>query len=85
MQRDFFRGAFLDVVRGRLDLYVALHDYFEPKGLADRIEEFVAYWFEKDCLIDHELLAQAAAWRRRTGGALFCCLEPGASPGRLAA
>jgi len=71
MQRDFFRGAFLDVVRGRLDLYVALHDYFEPKGLADRIEEFAAYWFEKDCLIDHELLEQVAAWRCKTGARCF--------------
>jgi putative hydrolase of the HAD superfamily len=71
MQRDFFRGAFLDVMRGRLDLYVALHDYFEPKGLAGRIEEFAAYWFEKDCLIDHALLEQVTAWRRKTGARCF--------------
>jgi len=71
IQRDFFRGAFLEVVRGRLDLYVALHDYFEPKGLAGRIEEFAAYWFEKDCLIDGDLLEQVAAWRHRTGARCF--------------
>jgi putative hydrolase of the HAD superfamily len=71
LQRDFFHGAFPEVVRGRLDLYVALHDYFEPKGLAGRVEEFATYWFEKDCLIDRDLLDQVAAWRRKTGARCF--------------
>ena len=69
--RDFFRKDWGEVVRGRLDLYVALHEYFETKGLADRLEEFVAYWFEKDAVIDRELLAIANSWRRRTGGRVF--------------
>ncbi|MFI5029609.1 MAG: HAD family hydrolase [Reyranellales bacterium] len=69
--RDFFRKDWGEVVRGRLDLYVALHEYFETKGLADRLEEFVAYWFEKDAVIDRELLAIADSWRRRTGGRVF--------------
>ena len=38
IERDFFSRDFLEVLRGRLDLYVALHDYFETKGLADRLE-----------------------------------------------
>ncbi len=71
IQREFFRDEFGEVLRGRLDLYVALHNYFEPKGLADRIEEFVAYWFEKDAVIDRGVLAQADAWRARTGGRCF--------------
>ena len=71
MARDFFHRDFQEVVRGRLDLYVALHDYLEPKGLADRLEEFVAYWFEKDSMIDRGVLAQADAWRKRTGGRCF--------------
>ncbi|HTR88316.1 MAG TPA: HAD-IA family hydrolase [Reyranella sp.] len=71
IRRDFFRGPFQEVLRGRLDLYVALHAYFEPLGLADRIEEFVAYWFEKDAVIDREVLAMADAWRRRTGGRCY--------------
>ena len=71
MVREFFKREWLQVVQGRLDLYVALNNYFEPKGLADRLEEFVAYWFEKDGAIDRELLAQADAWRRRTGGRCF--------------
>jgi putative hydrolase of the HAD superfamily len=71
IQRDFFRDAFPEVVRGRLDLYVALHDYLEPRGLAARVEEFAAYWFEKDCLIDRDLLEQVAAWRRKTGSRCF--------------
>jgi putative hydrolase of the HAD superfamily len=71
IQRDFFRGEFQEVLRGRLDLYVALHNYFEPKGQADRIESFVAYWFEKDAVIDRAVLAQADAWRARTGGRCF--------------
>ncbi|HZQ00426.1 MAG TPA: HAD-IA family hydrolase [Reyranella sp.] len=71
MVANFFRGEFLQVVQGRLDLFVALHNYFEPKGLSHRLEEFVAYWFEKDMGIDRELLAMADAWRQRTGGRVF--------------
>ena len=67
----FLKADFLEVLRGRLDLYTALHGYFEAKGLADRIEEFVAYWFEKDAVIDREVLALADAWRQRTGGRCF--------------
>jgi putative hydrolase of the HAD superfamily len=69
--RDFFRGDFLEVLRGRLDLYVALQPYLASKGLADRLDEFVAYWFEKDALIDRAVLAEANAWRERTGGRCF--------------
>jgi putative hydrolase of the HAD superfamily len=71
LERDFFRGEFLLVLQGRLDLYVALHNYLEPNGLADRMEEFVAYWFEKDAVIDRAVLAEADAWRQRTGGRVF--------------
>ncbi len=67
----FQKPVFMEVLRGRLDLYVALHEYFETKGLADRLEEFVAYWFEKDAVIDRELLAISDAWRQRTGGRVF--------------
>ena len=67
----FLKPIFMEVLRGRLDLYVALHEYFETKGLADRLEEFVAYWFEKDAVIDRELLAMTDAWRQRTGGRVF--------------
>ena len=71
MARDFFRRDFLEVLRGRLDLYVALQGWLETKGMADRLEEFVAYWFDKDCVIDRGVLAQADAWRKRTGGRCF--------------
>lgn len=72
IERDFFRTPeFLEVLRGRLDLYVALHAYFEPLGLVDRMEEFVGYWFAKDAVLDHALLGQADNWRRRTGGRCF--------------
>ncbi len=71
IERDFFRAEFLEVLRGRLDLYVALQNYFEPRGLADRIESFVAYWFEKDAVIDRVVLAKADAWRARSGGRVF--------------
>ena len=71
IERDFFQREFLEVLRGRLDLYVALHEYFEARGLADRLHEFVAYWFEKDAVIDRAVLAQADAWRQRTGGRCF--------------
>lgn len=67
----FARPVFMEVLRGRLDLYVALHEYLETKGLADRIDEFVAYWFEKDSDIDRGVLAQADAWRARTGGKVY--------------
>src|SRR5204862_2181724 len=39
--------------------------------LAHRLEEFVAYWFEKDAAIDRTVLAEAWAWRKRTGGRCF--------------
>jgi len=67
----FLKPVFMEVLRGRLDLYVALHEYFEGKGLADRLQEFVAYWFEKDAVIDRAVLAAADAWRQRTGGRVF--------------
>jgi putative hydrolase of the HAD superfamily len=67
----FLQPVFMEVLRGRLDLYVALHEYFEGKGLSGRLQEFVAYWFEKDAVIDREVLAAADAWRRRTGGRVF--------------
>ncbi|MBX9946136.1 MAG: HAD-IA family hydrolase [Reyranella sp.] len=67
----FLKPEFLEVLRGRLDLHAALHDYLQTKGLADRLDEFVAYWFEKDCVIDTGVLAQADAWRARTGGRCF--------------
>jgi len=69
--QGFFRVDFMEVLRGRLDLYVALQDYLEPRGLGERLEEFVAYWFDKDCVIDRGVLAQADAWRQRTGGRCF--------------
>ena len=71
IERDFFCGEFREVLRGRLDLYVALQNYFEPKGLVDRIDAFAAYWFEKDSVIDRDLLADVAAWRARTGARVF--------------
>jgi putative hydrolase of the HAD superfamily len=71
IQRDFFRKNWQEVVRGRLDLYAALNEYFQGKGLSDRLEAFVAYWFEKDAVIDRDVLAQADAWRARTGGRCF--------------
>jgi putative hydrolase of the HAD superfamily len=67
----FLKEPFLEVQRGRLDLYAALHEYFEAKGLGGRLEEFVAYWFEKDAVIDQKVLAMADAWRARTGGRCF--------------
>src|SRR6266403_1839344 len=60
MARDFFRVDFLEVLRGRLDLYAALHPYLESKGLAGRLEEFVAYWFEKDLLFSPTFLGMSA-------------------------
>jgi putative hydrolase of the HAD superfamily len=71
MARDFFRREFLEVLRGRLDLYAALLAYLETKGLGERVEEFIAYWFEKDAIVDREVLAQADAWRTRTGGRCY--------------
>ena len=71
IQRDFFAVHWAEVARGRLDLFVALHEYFGTSGRTDMIEPFVDYWFEKDAEIDHELLADVAAWRQRTGGRVF--------------
>ena len=67
----FDSPPFAQVLQGRLDVYVALHEWLEPKGLADRVQEFVGFWFENDSIIDREVLAMADAWRGRTGGRVF--------------
>lgn len=71
IQRDFFARDWGEVVRGRLDLFVALHEYFGSVGRTDMVEAFVNYWFEKDAIIDRALLDDVAAWRLRTGGRVF--------------
>jgi len=67
----FDSPPFAQVLQGRLDVYVALHEWLGPKGLADRVQEFVGFWFENDSIIDREVLAMADAWRGRTGGRVF--------------
>lgn len=67
----FAKPVFMEVLRGRLDLFAALQEYFEGRGMDDRLEEFVAYWFEKDSDIDRGVLEQADAWRARTGGKVY--------------
>jgi putative hydrolase of the HAD superfamily len=71
LKRDFFDKEWAEVVRGRLDLYVALNDYLVERGQADKLHELVTYWFEHDAVIHRELLADVAAWRQRTGGRVF--------------
>jgi putative hydrolase of the HAD superfamily len=69
--RDFFNESFKEILRGRLDLYVGLQAYLERRGVADRLEAFVSYWFEHDGTVDQAVLAAADAWRARTGGRVF--------------
>src|SRR6202171_2583389 len=58
MARDFFRSEFLEVLRGRLDLYVALQAYLETKGLADRLDEVRAYWVRHGAVLSRRQLAE---------------------------
>ena len=67
----FDSPPFAQVLQGRLDVHVALHDWLGTKGLADRLEEFVGFWFENDSIVDREVLQMADAWRSRTGGRVF--------------
>jgi len=68
----FFESLpFAQVLQGRLDVYVALHEWLEPRGLADRLQELVSFWFENDSTVDREVLAMADGWRSRTGGRVF--------------
>ncbi|MGE0421399.1 MAG: HAD-IA family hydrolase [Reyranellaceae bacterium] len=67
----FFRTGFHDVLRGRRDLFAALGEYFDTIGMSDRVEEFVSYWFDRDRLIDDELLGLVRAWSARTGGRVY--------------
>lgn len=69
--RGYFEGTFLDVLRGRLDLYVTLNDWLAERGMADRLTEFVDYWFAHDADLDGGVLAEADAWRTRTGGRCY--------------
>lgn len=71
MARDYFQGVFQDVLRGRLDLLATLNDWLAERGLADRLEAFVTYWFERDSVLDAGVLAAADAWRQRTGGRCY--------------
>jgi putative hydrolase of the HAD superfamily len=72
LNRFFFEDPeFARVLAGRVDLYVALHEWLEPQGLADRLHEFVAFWLDHDCVIDREVLTLADDWRARTGGKVF--------------
>ena len=47
------------------------NEWLETRGLSDRLEEFVAYWFERDADLDAGVLAEADAWRARTGGRCY--------------
>ncbi|WP_428661112.1 HAD family hydrolase [Reyranella sp.] len=68
----FFQSPiFAQVLQGRLDVHVALHEWLEPRDLADRVHEFVSLWLENDSIVDREVLAMADAWRGRTGGRVF--------------
>jgi putative hydrolase of the HAD superfamily len=68
----FFESPpFTQVLQGRLDVYVALHEWLGPRGLADQVQEFVSFWFENDSTVDRQVLAMADAWRERTGGRVF--------------
>lgn len=67
----FDSPPFAQVLQGRLDVYVALHEWLEPQGMADRLQEFVSFWFENDSIIDREVLGMADAWRERTGGRVY--------------
>ncbi|MBM3619111.1 MAG: HAD-IA family hydrolase [Alphaproteobacteria bacterium] len=67
----FFRVGFQDVLRGRRDLFAALGEYFETIGLGDRVAAFVSYWFDRDRLIDEDLLRLVRAWSARTGGRVY--------------
>lgn len=71
LQVFFDSAPFAQVLAGRLDVYVALHEWLEPRGLADRVQEFVGYWFDNDSIVDREVLAMADGWRQRTGGRVF--------------
>jgi putative hydrolase of the HAD superfamily len=72
LNRGFFEDPeFSHVLAGRLDLYVAMHEWLEPQGLADRLQEFVGFWFDNDSVIDRDVLALADDWRKRTGGKVF--------------
>ncbi len=71
LQAGFLDGPFQEVLRGRLDLFVALNDYLGSKGLADRLEAFAEYWFEKESTPESAVLDKIAAWKQRTGGRCF--------------
>jgi putative hydrolase of the HAD superfamily len=65
LQRQFFTPHFADVVFGRAELEERLAlalPAFAPHVTA---RQLIAYWFEKDAHLDHQLLADLATVRAR--------------------
>lgn len=52
----FFRGIFGDCLKGKADLKTELKPFLQQWGWPHDLEEFLNLWFQKDTVINHELL-----------------------------
>jgi putative hydrolase of the HAD superfamily len=73
-QKLFFRGdpsPMQDCVSGKRDLHQALAEVLPKTGYKGEVEEFIAYWLEKDANINEEVLAIAAELSALPGTELY--------------
>jgi putative hydrolase of the HAD superfamily len=64
LRRTFFDVHWPDVVLGRADLHDRLARALAELGVDVDVESLIAYWFEQDSTLDHELLDDLARLRR---------------------
>lgn len=65
LTETFFNGVFAsEIVTGRKSLVEALDDVLPGLGYRGSTLDFIAYWLERDSMLDNDLLAAIAAVRK---------------------
>jgi putative hydrolase of the HAD superfamily len=62
LQREFFQPSWPNVVRGKHPIEPALTAALQQIGWPMTTDELLACWFESDFVVDHDVVAAAAAW-----------------------
>lgn len=60
---EFFRGEFVECLRGRADLKAVLPAYLERWGWRAGVEAFLEIWFRAEHTLDHALLGRIQTLR----------------------
>jgi putative hydrolase of the HAD superfamily len=62
LQREFFQPSWPNIVRGKQPIEPVLTAALQELGWPMTAEELLACWFEADFVVDHDVVAAAAAW-----------------------